>query len=70
VELVTPPLDGMILLGVMRDSVLALARDHASGKAPVPGLVTMKEVKAASESGNIGELFGTGEQSHPPLLQM
>ncbi|KAF9067997.1 branched-chain amino acid aminotransferase II [Rhodocollybia butyracea] len=30
IELVTPPLDGMILPGVTRDSVLALARDHAS----------------------------------------
>jgi branched-chain amino acid aminotransferase len=70
-ELVTPPLDGMILPGVTRDSVLALARNHVSGKKRLPHLrdnlvvserpVTMKEVKSASESGRIVELFGTGE---------
>ncbi|KAI0803096.1 branched-chain amino acid aminotransferase II [Irpex lacteus] len=70
-ELVTPPLDGMILPGVTRDSVLSLARDHASGKSPLAGMpegefvvnerpVTMKEVKAAAESGNLVEFFGTG----------
>ncbi|KAG6902821.1 hypothetical protein C0995_011308 [Termitomyces sp. Mi166 len=70
IELVTPPLDGMILPGVTRDSVLALARDHISGKNPLPNLpdnlivserpVTMKEVKDASESGTLVELFGAG----------
>ncbi|KAG6885953.1 hypothetical protein C0993_007455 [Termitomyces sp. T159_Od127] len=69
-ELVTPPLDGMILPGVTRDSVLALARDHISGKNPLPKLpddltvserpVTMKEVKEASETGALVELFGAG----------
>lgn len=70
-ELVTPPLDGMILPGVTRDSVLSLARDHMSGKNPLPKLpdklivserpVTMKEVKEASESGALVELFGAGK---------
>lgn len=60
----------MILPGVTRDSVLALARDHASGKRPVPGLpsnlvveergVTMSEIKSAAEKGELVELFGTG----------
>lgn len=70
-ELVTPPLDGMILPGVTRDSVLALAREHASGEAPVDGMpegklvvnerpVTMKEVKEAAEKGTLVEFFGTG----------
>lgn len=69
-ELVTPPLDGMILPGVTRDSVLALARDHISGKARVPELteklvvserpVTMKEVIQAGKEGRLVELFGTG----------
>lgn len=70
-ELVTPPLDGMILPGVTRDSVLNLARDHASGKSPLTGIpegkfvvnersVTMKEVKAAAEKGQLVEFFGTG----------
>jgi len=70
IELVTPPLDGMILPGVTRDSVLALARDHVSGVKRLPHLpenlvvserpVTMKEVKAASQSGELVELFGAG----------
>ncbi|KAJ3512732.1 hypothetical protein NLJ89_g3355 [Agrocybe chaxingu] len=69
-ELVTPPLDGMILPGVTRDSVLTLAREHASGVKTIPGLprnitvserpVTMKEVKEASKSGRLAELFGAG----------
>ncbi|PAV22319.1 branched-chain amino acid aminotransferase II [Pyrrhoderma noxium] len=69
-ELVTPPLDGMILPGVTRDSVLALARAHASSSTPLSGLtpnltiserpVTMSEVKAASQNGTLVELFGAG----------
>lgn len=71
IELVTPPLDGMILPGVTRDSVLALARDHASGVKRLAHLpsklivsersVTMREVKEASQSGSLVELFGAGK---------
>ena len=53
-----------------RDSVLALARDHASGKRPIPGLpsnlvieergVTMAEIKSAVQEGELVELFGAG----------
>jgi branched-chain amino acid aminotransferase len=69
-ELVTPPLDDLILPGVTRDSILALARDHVSGKARIPGLpedlivserpMTMGELKAAADSGNLLEVFGAG----------
>ncbi|KAG9099342.1 hypothetical protein FRC06_005369, partial [Ceratobasidium sp. 370] len=69
-ELVTPPLDDLILPGVTRDSILCLARDHVSGKAKIPGLpddlivsersITMGEIKAAAESGNLLEVFGAG----------
>lgn len=69
-ELVTPPLDGMILPGVTRDSVLALARNHASGSKQLQGLptqlkvteraVNMGEIIAASKAGRLVELFGTG----------
>ncbi|KAI0733068.1 branched-chain amino acid aminotransferase II [Fomitopsis betulina] len=38
VELATAPLDGMILPGVTRDSVLTLAREHASGQSNIEGL--------------------------------
>ena len=70
-EIVTPPLDGMILPGVTRDSVLALARDHESGKQRLPGLdkevvvaerpVTMREIQEASRTGQLVEMFGAGE---------
>ncbi|KAF8895038.1 branched-chain amino acid aminotransferase II [Gymnopilus junonius] len=70
IELATPPLDGMILPGVTRDSVLTLAREHASGAYPLPGVpkdlivserpVTMTEVKEASQSGRLVEMFGAG----------
>jgi branched-chain amino acid aminotransferase len=73
IELVTPPLDGMILPGITRDSVLAIARDHASGKHRIPGLaenfvvserpVGMKEVKEAAQEGRLLELFGSGMHS-------
>ncbi|CAE6444685.1 unnamed protein product [Rhizoctonia solani] len=69
-ELATPPLEDVILPGVTRDSILALARDHESGKARIPGLpndlkvrerhIKMEEVKAAAESGNLLEVFGAG----------
>lgn len=69
-ELVTPPLDGMILPGVTRDSVLSLARHHSSGKHTFKDLppnlkvserpVTMGEVKEASEKGTLVEMFGAG----------
>lgn len=69
-ELVSPPLDGMILPGVTRDSVLALARAHSAGTHRLENLpekltvserpVTMREVKDASMSGSLVELFGAG----------
>lgn len=69
-ELVTPPLEDVILPGVTRDSVLALAREHAAGKVKYAGLpdnltvserhITMKEVKEAGESGRLLEVFGAG----------
>ncbi|KAF7313162.1 Branched-chain-amino-acid aminotransferase [Mycena kentingensis (nom. inval.)] len=73
-ELVTPPLDGMILPGVTRDSVLTLAKQHASANDPftLPRFpsqlklavserrVTMKEILAASKEARLVEMFGSG----------
>lgn len=69
-ELVTPPLNGMILPGVTRDSILALARGHAHGSAKVPGLpdklrvvereMTIHEFQALSDKGTVQEVFGAG----------
>jgi branched-chain amino acid aminotransferase len=77
-ELVTPPLDGMILPGVTRDSILSLARRHAAGTLRIPNLtpklvvsergVTMKEVCDAVQSGRLVEMFGAGEYSLPLSL--
>ena len=73
-ELITPPLDGMVLPGVTRDSVLSLARNHVSGNQKVPGLpsnlvvnerqITMNEVKIAAQNGQLVELFGAGMLPH------
>ncbi|BGP42173.1 branched-chain-amino-acid transaminase bat2 [Rhodotorula kratochvilovae] len=70
VELVTPPLEDMILPGVTRDSILTLVRDHASGKRKLEGLpdkltvsernLTMPEIVEASKNGSLKEIFGSG----------
>jgi len=68
-ELATPPLDGMILPGVIRDSVLSLTRSHANGtqRLALPDKlvitersISMKEVKAAADGGSLVEIFGAG----------
>jgi branched-chain amino acid aminotransferase len=58
-ELVTPPLDGTILPGVTRDSILQLSRqwgEFTVSERPV----TMRELCVASEEGRIVEMFGSG----------
>ena len=57
-ELITPPLEGSILPGVTRDSVLQLARDW--GCTIRERRITIDEVVAAGESGTLTESFGTG----------
>lgn len=69
-ELITAPLNGLILPGVTRDSILGLARDHASGKMRIEGLpddlivsereLSMKDVVKASKEGRLVEMFGSG----------
>lgn len=70
----TPPLEDVVLPGVTRDSVLALARDHAAGKLQLnlpsnlvvsERPITMGEVKEAADSGKLLEVFGSGEGKHP-----
>ncbi|GJP57059.1 hypothetical protein CLOM_g16096 [Closterium sp. NIES-68] len=59
VELVTPSLDGMILPGVTRDSVLQLARswgDMDVSERPI----RLKEIRQAHAEGRLLEIFGTG----------
>ncbi|XP_054707048.1 branched-chain-amino-acid aminotransferase, cytosolic-like [Uloborus diversus] len=58
-ELVTPPLDGTILPGVMRRSVLDLAKEW--NEFPVmERKITMKEVMLANKEGRLLEMFCTG----------
>ena len=67
-ELVTPPLDGMILPGVTHDSVLTLAREHSSNSNQLSGLpndltvsehpVTMQDISGLVDEGHFGETRG------------
>lgn len=69
-EVVTPPLQDIILPGVTRDSILSLLRDHAAGKITLDGLpreivisereIGMKEVEDAQKDGRLLEMFGSG----------
>lgn len=70
IELVTPPLNGMILPGVTRDSILHIAKDHISGKYPLDNLpknlkvtereISIHEIINAEKSGELLEMFGAG----------
>ncbi len=57
-QLITPPLEGSILGGLTRDSVLKLAAGW--GVDVVERRITIDEVLAANESGQLQEVFGTG----------
>ncbi|KAJ1771842.1 branched-chain-amino-acid transaminase bat2 [Coemansia sp. RSA 1813] len=58
-ELVTAPLDGIILPGVTRDSLLALARKWGEFKVS-ERKITMPEVVKALAEGRVLEAFGAG----------
>ncbi|XP_070306659.1 branched-chain-amino-acid aminotransferase, mitochondrial isoform X1 [Odocoileus virginianus] len=58
-ELVTPPLDGIILPGVVRQSLLDLARTWGEFRV-VERKITMKEFLRALEDGRVQEVFGSG----------
>lgn len=61
-ELITAPLDGTILEGVTRDSVLTLARERLApeGWNVSERKYTMKELAEASQEGRLIEAFGAG----------
>ncbi|KAF5925915.1 hypothetical protein HPG69_000406 [Diceros bicornis minor] len=58
-ELVTPPLDGVILPGVVRQSLLDLAQTWGEFRV-VERKITMKEMLRALEEGRVREVFGSG----------
>ncbi|KAH7463461.1 Branched-chain-amino-acid aminotransferase [Fusarium oxysporum f. sp. matthiolae] len=61
-ELITAPLDGTILEGVIRDSVLSLAHERLAPKGwkVVERKYTMKELAEAAKDGRLLEAFGAG----------
>ncbi|KAF2722636.1 branched-chain amino acid aminotransferase II [Polychaeton citri CBS 116435] len=61
-ELVTAPLDGTILEGVVRDSILSLARERLvpEGWTVSERKFHMREVAEAAEEGRLLEVFGSG----------
>lgn len=69
VDVATPELDGTILPGVTRMSVLELMQAHNDGRTKLNGLpklhtqerkVTMSELKKLSDAGKLLEAFGVG----------
>ncbi|KAG7263787.1 hypothetical protein CRUP_009971, partial [Coryphaenoides rupestris] len=58
-ELVTPPLDGVILPGVTRQSLLDLARAWGEFKV-TERRMDMKELLSALDAGRVLEVFGAG----------
>lgn len=58
-ELVTPPLDGTILPGVTRVSVLELAREWGEFEVS-ERKITMGELERAADAGRLLECFGCG----------
>jgi branched-chain amino acid aminotransferase len=59
VELVTPPLDGTILPGVTRQSILELAKSWGEFKVS-ERLVTIHDIKRAIQENRLLEMFGSG----------
>lgn len=57
-DLITPPLNGSILAGITRDSVIQLAKSW--GVNMVERMISIDEVLTASEDGSLKEVFGTG----------
>ncbi len=57
-RLITPPLEGSILGGITRESVIFLAREW--GMDVAEGLLTINEVYEAHDKGTLQEIFGTG----------
>ncbi|KAJ3294495.1 branched-chain-amino-acid aminotransferase [Borealophlyctis nickersoniae] len=58
-ELITPPLDGTILPGVTRDSILTLAREWQEFRV-TEGQISMRDVVQAVDDGRVLEMFGAG----------
>ncbi|KAI8646433.1 aminotransferase [Parasitella parasitica] len=58
-ELVTPPLDGSILPGVTRDSIIGLAKEWKEFEVS-ERTMTMPELRELAKAGRVVEMFGAG----------
>ncbi|XP_065909960.1 branched-chain-amino-acid aminotransferase, cytosolic-like [Dysidea avara] len=58
-EIATAPLDGLILPGVTRDSILKLANSWGTHKV-TERIIRMNDVKKALKEGRLKEMFGAG----------
>ncbi|KAI9485823.1 MAG: aminotransferase [Benjaminiella poitrasii] len=58
-ELITPPLDGSILPGVTRDSIIGLAKEWNEFEVKERGM-TMPELRDLVKAGRVVEMFGAG----------
>lgn len=65
-ELCTPPLDGTILAGITRDSIIRIARD--SGIKVSERHVSLDELVAAQKAGTLGTAFGCGTAARIALI--
>lgn len=57
-KIVTPPLDGTILPGVTRDSIIQIL--DAQGTPAEQRPISIEEIKDAAQRGTLEEVFGTG----------
>ncbi|CEP10321.1 hypothetical protein [Parasitella parasitica] len=58
-ELITPPLDGSILRGVTRDSIIGLAKEWNEFEVSERNM-TMPELRDLAKAGRVVEMFGAG----------
>jgi len=61
-ELITPPLNGLILPGVNRDSIIQLVKtwEKETGIVVKEEEIKMKDIIQASKEGRVIEMFGAG----------
>ncbi len=59
-EIITAPLDGTILAGVTRDSIISLVKERLPEYKMTEALFTMPAVVKASQEGRLHEMFGAG----------
>src|SRR5699024_5312712 len=57
-KLITPPLNGSILSGITRDSVIQLAKEQGASVEERP--ISIDEIFEAGQNGSLEEIFGTG----------